>query len=57
MADEDLKLAAIEHIKVHGNLATWGDNLFVIIDMYELLQKENIIFHDLAEKLWKVVGK
>jgi hypothetical protein len=45
--------SAIDHIAEHGNLVLWGNNLCVIMDMYEDLKANNLIVD--AGKHWKVV--
>lgn len=51
---EEQIASALAHIAEQGNLATWGNNLHVIIKMYEVLQENNLIVFDGPAKSWRV---
>lgn len=45
---------AIDHVDKNGNLVLFGNNLILIMNLYEALKKDDIIIYDEEEKLWKI---
>lgn len=46
---------AINHIGKNGNLVLFGNNLFVIMNLYEILIRDNTIIYNEQEKSWGVI--